>query len=580
MAFCNNCGAQLPDDSKFCTSCGAKNGEAPQVAPQPAPQAAPKQESAYSVPNQAPVQKEKKPVNKKLFIILGAAVAALILIIVVVVVIVNIVKTNQAIKDKTLTFKEDYFEVNFDGYDTLGTVDVYYSDEFEDKAFDALGYTSKSQRKKTKAQEALSDLKYEVIDFEISKEEELSNGDEITIKVTIAEDYDSKLDVVKVNAKKKDKKDADIIIKEIELKYTVEGLDKITKYNPFDDLEVETSGSDGDVWVGWTYVGDEYLSYYDFECDNEYDLSIGDEFTITIEDYAVEYLLDNYGVLVTETSKTFEVESADRYITSAKDVSDDLLTYMQELAVEEIEDEYDWADCTISDLKYMGMYFLNLTDEDSWDDENTVILVYSGTVTPEDTDYDAFTAYMGVEISDLYEYADGTQDSSSYAYMLYNSEYIHEDSWDTFYGWFTEKEVYDEAVELYSEEYSMELYGDVTDYSNYVEPEEEGYETIEEYFESEEGSEFIDSQEEYLLGLYDESYSDIVFSAVDNVVTYEYTYIEEVEVGALDDLFSKEDFESDFEEWGTRTGVTEMSIQLVYYNPDGTVVYDETFSNF
>ena len=576
MAFCNNCGAQLPDDSKFCTSCGAKNGE----APQPAPQATPKQESAYSVPNQAPVQKEKKPVNKKLFIILGAAVAALILIIVVVVVIVNIVKTNQAIKDKTLTFKEDYFEVNFDGYDTLGTVDVYYSDEFEDKAFDALGYTSKSQRKKTKAQEALSDLKYEVIDFEISKEEELSNGDEITIKVTIAEDYDSKLDVVKVNAKKKDKKDADIIIKEIELKYTVEGLDKITKYNPFDDLEVETSGSDGDVWVDWTYVGDEYLSYYDFECDNEYDLSIGDEFTITIEDYAVEYLLDNYGVLVTETSKTFEVESADRYITSAKDVSDDLLTYMQELAVEEIEDEYDWSDCTISDLKYMGMYFLNLTDEDSWDDENTVILVYSGTVTPEDTDYDAFTAYMGVEISDLYEYADGTQDSSSYAYMLYNSEYIHEDSWDTFYGWFTEKEVYDEAVELYSEEYSMELYGDVTDYSNYVEPEEEGYETIEEYFESEEGSEFIDSQEEYLLGLYDESYSDIVFSAVDNVVTYEYTYIEEVEVGALDDLFSEEDFESDFEEWGTRTGVTEMSIQLVYYNPDGTVVYDETFSNF
>lgn len=46
MAFCTNCGAQLPDGSKFCTSCGAKF-EAPKPAEETQHQpGAPAQESA------------------------------------------------------------------------------------------------------------------------------------------------------------------------------------------------------------------------------------------------------------------------------------------------------------------------------------------------------------------------------------------------------------------------------------------------------------------------------------------------------------------------------------------------------
>ena len=200
MAFCNNCGAQLPDDGKFCTTCGAKVEEA--AAPTAAKQAAPTQA--------APVQKEKKPVNKKLFIILGAAVLALIVVVAVIVVIVNIVKTNQAIKDKTLVLNEKFFDIEVTGYDTLGTISIEVNDEFEDAAYDALGFTSKKDRKKDKAKEKYKDLKY-TINYELSKDELLANGDEITIKVVV-DDKDSDLDIVLDNAKKKDKKDADIII--------------------------------------------------------------------------------------------------------------------------------------------------------------------------------------------------------------------------------------------------------------------------------------------------------------------------------------------------------------------------------
>ena len=103
MSKCSNCGAELPENSKFCTTCGTKVEQvaaAPVVEPAAEPvaeaaatetaaTAAPVQEpvnSAYSVPVQ-PVAKEKKPVNKKLFIIIGAAVLALIMVIVVAVVI-------------------------------------------------------------------------------------------------------------------------------------------------------------------------------------------------------------------------------------------------------------------------------------------------------------------------------------------------------------------------------------------------------------------------------------------------------------------------------------------------------------
>ena len=31
--FCKNCGAQLPDDSKFCTTCGTNLADAPAAQP-------------------------------------------------------------------------------------------------------------------------------------------------------------------------------------------------------------------------------------------------------------------------------------------------------------------------------------------------------------------------------------------------------------------------------------------------------------------------------------------------------------------------------------------------------------------
>lgn len=501
MAFCNKCGAELPENSKFCTSCGAKaeNNVAAEAPVFETPvEEAPKATETYSMPTQtAPVQKEKKPVNKKLFIIIGAAALALILMIVVIVVISNIVKTNKEIKAKTITLNEEYFEVYFYGYETFDvSIDIEFTEEFEEDALKALGYAKNTTKKK--AHRELSDLKY-AIDFEYEDIDKLSNGDELTIKAYLIEDYESdeKLDFVTVKEDKKDKKKADVIIKEIEFTVEVEGLKDVVVYNPFDDLEVTTHGTDGDVYVDWNYTGDEYIDYYDFDCDNEYDLSIGDEFTITMEDYAIEYLLESYGLLIEETSKTYKVETADRYLESAKDISDDTLSELMTDSEEEIYDEYDWSfmDFDVSELEYKGMYFLNLTDDDSWSYENSVILVYTGELSNEG--YDPFEAYFAVKFSGIFESAEGEQTVDTYGSMIYETVYM-EDSWDSYDGFATEKDLYDYVVEYYSDEYEISLNGDLTDYSNYEEPdvEEDAEEETEEGAEEETEENTEDDSEE------------------------------------------------------------------------------------
>lgn len=111
MAFCPNCGDKLPDNAKFCTSCGAKiTMPAAPATEQPAPEAPMQQENHQSpVQNTQPVQNYQQPVqnmppvqnyqpsvqtasnaahgksaNKKLIVIIGGCVLAAILITVLI----------------------------------------------------------------------------------------------------------------------------------------------------------------------------------------------------------------------------------------------------------------------------------------------------------------------------------------------------------------------------------------------------------------------------------------------------------------------------------------------------------------
>lgn len=556
MAICNNCGAQLPDNGKFCTTCGAKAGEAKAAATTAANSAA---------AQETPVMKEKKPINKKLFIIIGAAVLALAVIITAVVIITNIAKKKAEIKAKTITFEENYINLVYDGYDTMGTVKVELTKKFEKAAYAAMGCESKKE--KERAEEEYVNLKY-ALDIEVSKTKDLTNGDEITVTIKVLDD----------KAAKKAIKEADVIIKEATFTFKVEGLQEVVKYNPFDDLVVSEYGMDGDVYVDWSYTGEYELYYYYFDCDQDYDLSIGDTYTLTVDEDTVDYMLDEYGILLTETSKTYTVETASKYLNEIDEISSTLLEDMQDSAFDSIEDEEWYTECTYDDdtYEYLGMYFMTLK-EGEYGSENIAVLVYKVTATPDDDDYKPFTVYVGYECKELYESRDGDQWVDGYTYTYGKYTYIAYETWDEFFGFRTLDEFYDQIEYDFGYDYDIEISDDLSAYEEEV---PETYDTIEEYLASEEGTEMAEADIESTLDEYGDTYSSVDIYAEDNAVTYEYTFIEEQEPTDLGEVFTDEMLNGIYEGWETLIGVEEMSIQFIYLNPDGSVVYDETFSNY
>lgn len=82
MAFCTECGTNVPDDVKFCTACGKPMGAAPQTEPvmagaSPPAASQPQSASAYvSRPGQAPVyiqQPGQTPVTAGIPVVAGDA---------------------------------------------------------------------------------------------------------------------------------------------------------------------------------------------------------------------------------------------------------------------------------------------------------------------------------------------------------------------------------------------------------------------------------------------------------------------------------------------------------------------------
>lgn len=411
MAKCVNCGADIPDNSKFCTKCGHKvenetvnqagetdNSvneaftpvyEAPDTEKQEGSTSQAETFSYDANSQQIQTKKEKKPMNKKTLrmIIIIAAIA----VVVIAAAIVAIVLVNKAKADKARTINvKDYIEVEFEGYDTYGTatasVDYY---EFLADALEAQGYDEDTTS--TRALSRTSDLYYG-IDIELSKSEELAIGDEITVTVTCDEDAVEK---------------ANVIMKDVEFTVTVgeDDLEEVREVNPFDYVEVTFSGMDGDVTARFENTADEepmdnlYFStiYY---------LSVDEEFEVEISEWDTEYALNYYGIKYTETKKTYTVsgDDIDTYLESVEELS----TEMVEELVEEAEGEvgYIWTyGYDLTDIKHYGTYVVNYSNSDDTSVYNSVYVVMTATATATGGYYDEFdttTVFIPVEFRNVY----------------------------------------------------------------------------------------------------------------------------------------------------------------------------------
>ena len=336
----------------------------------------------------------------------------------------------------------------------MGTAKVELNyDDFYAATLKAMGKTEKSasDRIKNKASAV-----YYAISLTVDKSSELSNGDTITIDA----DYDED----KVEA-------ADVIIKFDSYEVEVEDLESVKEVDIFDSVELKFIGLDGNASVDVENTSkDSHVKDLWISASPSYNLSVGDEITLSIDEYYQTFYLENYGIKIKETTKEYTVtkDDVDTYITKIEDINDDMMATVKDNAVEEIKSSYSYSSNKLSNIEYAGAYLVYTKEDYKAKTYNELYAVYTATITFNDKDLKPATIYLPVKMGSVINRSDGKQELDTSWFSLKGYSNV-EDSWTSFYGYGDQKTMFDELISEVEGEYdgyTYEVSGSLEDYGS------------------------------------------------------------------------------------------------------------------
>lgn len=277
---------------------------------------------------------------------------------------------------KTKVNLDKYISVDFTGYDGYGKADVH----FDSEAF------LKDYRKKIKLKKKGDLLTSAVMegytpeaflnDYYLSGNWKLDgvdgkykNGDKVHLSWKIDKDKIEETFRVKI-------KDAG---KEFEVK----GLDKVEKFDAFENLSIEYSGTapNGMADLEGKGIMDGSKGLY-FSADKMDGLSNGDEITVKIEpENALEAFIQKTGKAPKETEKQFKVEGLPAYIDSASAINEENLNNIKGEMEDNIKSSVakEGDSVQLISTEYQGYYFLKAKNK-NYGIQNVFYPVYKVTV--------------------------------------------------------------------------------------------------------------------------------------------------------------------------------------------------------
>ncbi|WP_294778555.1 zinc ribbon domain-containing protein [uncultured Eubacterium sp.] len=249
--YCEKCGTLIAESEKFCPNCGASintninnqseiNTENSTDIPPEEPQAVAVTQ-ATEIPNGNVAVKTKKPIkiNKKLLISVVSIVCALIVLISVVSAILGMIRPESYFADSiSLDGYNGYTSLdpsdlyNFDGlmYDLSGKDSALLTEKINEKyrndAYDEYGFLGALYEDEDE-DGVLKYLKDDAFSIECEPSENLKNGDEVTVTVTIDTDIINSLGL-----KKKLKLNDNLT-----RTYTIENLKETVKLDPMKEVQ-------------------------------------------------------------------------------------------------------------------------------------------------------------------------------------------------------------------------------------------------------------------------------------------------------------------------------------------------------
>ena len=390
--FCNQCGKEVPDTVKKCPNCGADLEEVKQ-SNQKSDDISAKITGLLSGIDLHKFDFSKIPLKP-----LAAIVVGIILIVIVV----------KAFSNRKPTLKlNDYVSVVYEGYDSVGTarVEIDY-DKFGEDYGKKIKFTSNA-KKELKNMEDIEGIDVsELTEYEgeqlaafifqyvligaLDKSDHLSNGD--VIKYVWDFDEEMVTSAVRCNLKYSD------------IKFKVDGLEKVDSFDPFEGIEMEFNGVEPDGKASFTNSStDPIVRNISFSMDKSSGLSNGDKVTLKIyDDYydtPNDYYISTFGKIPTQTEKVYEVSGLGKYVSAISEIPEELMDRMKKQAVDSYmagaaewnnddqssEETRKIRSSKVESFNYIGRYLLTRKSSDNiWGGyHNMLTLVYKPVVTIE-----------------------------------------------------------------------------------------------------------------------------------------------------------------------------------------------------
>lgn len=288
--------------------------------------------------------------------------------------------------------------VNFEGYNGYGTAKLENEYSWENEAFEIA---------EIEAIEGLDTFAEALViegsvSYEVIPKENLSNGDEVTIKAIINQDALAEYDFE--------------LIADSELKFTVENLNNITKIDPFDCIEVKYEGvsSEGIATVIEANQK-EYPMDYNFTVEPSQGLENGDTVVVGISGTNPEQDAIDNGYELTCIEKEFQVDGLMHYAKKLSEISNDTIDQLKKQAEDIIESDVaeknsryaKWSSSIVYTLKsktFLGNYFLYAKNLESAWHKNCCYFVYKLDFEGKES----FSCYYVVGYYDILILEDGT----------------------------------------------------------------------------------------------------------------------------------------------------------------------------
>ena len=288
----------------------------------------------------AKLQQPKK-YNQKLYYTIGVVVVALVLLFTIVI----------STTSKVDPF--DYTTVSFEGYDSIGKININFS---KVKLIeDIIGPEPQSFEELAKWMEKYDALSSN-IDYTVTPNKNLSNGDIVEVRFTVESDSKNK-----ISTKSK--------------KFTVSGLKEVETFDVFANIDVSFEGVSGEAEVNIKKTRSDIMDCCQLDIEPYNELKNGNKVVITVHN--IDAMADQFGVVPKETTKDYIVSNLALYVAKKSQLDQKIIKdFETKFLKEQKEKRTDNFIFSYKNFKNYAVYFISKKETDTSNREKNLLLFF------------------------------------------------------------------------------------------------------------------------------------------------------------------------------------------------------------